>query len=377
MSGGGQPMIPSAHPGASYLRLQKEIDGAVARVLAGGMYVLGTEGEAFEREFAAYIGVAHAVGVANGTDAVELALRAAGIGPGDRVVTVAHTAVATIAAVERIGARPCLVDISPDSYTLDPEALQRALNTYARGARAVVPVHLYGHPADMDAIGAIAQAHGLAVVEDCAQAHGAVYRGRKAGSLGHVAAFSFYPTKNLGAFGDGGAVVTDDPGLADRLRLLRQYGWRERYVSEIPGVNSRLDEIQAAVLRVKLSRLDEDNRRRGELAVAYACGLAGLPLKLPTVRSGCLHVFHQYTLELDQREAWRDRLRREGIGTSVLYPVPVHLQPAYQGRLAGADRLPCTEAAAGRILSLPMFPELRNDQVQHVCQALNKGMTCP
>ena len=377
MTGGGQQMVPSANPGASYQRLQKEIDGAVARVLAGGMYILGEEGEAFEQEFAAYIGVAHAVGVASGTDAVELALRAVGIGPGDLVVTVAHTAVATISAVERVGARPCLVDISPDSYTLDPEALQTALNTYARGARAVIPVHIYGHPADMEAIGSVAQAHGLAVVEDCAQAHGAVYRGRKAGSLGHVAAFSFYPTKNLGAFGDGGAVVTDDPALAERVRLLRQYGWRERYISEIPGMNSRLDEIQAAVLRVKLSRLDADNQRRIELAMAYARGLAGLPLRLPIVRPGCRHVFHQYTLELDRRGAWQDHLRRQGIGTSVLYPVPVHLQPAYRGRLAGADHLPCTEAAAGRILSLPMFPELRDDQVRHVCQVMTTGIPSP
>ena len=363
-------MIPVASPHRSYLAHQEEIDAAVSRVLASGGYILGREGEAFEREFADYVGVAHAVGVANGTDAVELALRAAGIGPGDRVVTVSHTAVATVAAIERIGACPCLVDISPDSYTLDPVALRCALEGSARGARAVVPVHLYGHPADMEAILEIAQENKLAVVEDCSQAHGAVYRGRRVGSIGHLSAFSFYPTKNLGAMGDGGAVATSDPALADRLRLLRQYGWRERYISEIQGLNSRLDEMQAAILRVKLGHLDADNARRREIAGQYDAGLAGLSLRQPTVATGCEHVFHQYTIEASGRDELQQALHGQGIGTAILYPMPIHMQPAYRGRLPGADRLPCTEAAAGRILSLPIYPELQDEQVDSICRVL-------
>jgi dTDP-4-amino-4,6-dideoxygalactose transaminase len=364
-----QPIL-SANPGAGYQRLKAELDAAVARVLQSGWYILGRENEAFEQEFAHYLGAAHALGVANGTDAVELALRAAGIGPGDLVVTVAHTAVATVAAIERIGARPYLVDISPATYTLNPAALQGAVAGPAKGARAVVPVHLYGHPADMDAILKIAHENKLTVVEDCAQAHGAFYRGRRTGTIGQLSAFSFYPTKNLGALGDGGAVATHDPALAERVRLLRQYGWRERYVSEIPGLNSRLDEMQAAILRVKLAHLDAANARRRQIAAHYSQGLAGLPLRLPTTAAGCEHVFHQYTIETDQRDALQQTLHKAGIGSAVLYPVPIHLQPAYRGRLQGADRLPCTEAAAGRILSLPMYPELEDEQIASVCRTI-------
>lgn len=368
------PMIPVASPHQSFLAHREEIEAAASRVLASGWYILGGEGEAFEREFAGHVGVAHAVGVANGTDAVELALRAAGIGPGDRVVTVSHTAVATVAAIERIGARPCLADVSPESYTLDPAALRVALEGSARGARAVVPVHLYGHPADMEAILGTARDFNLAVVEDCAQAHGAADRGRRVGSIGHLAAFSFYPTKNLGAMGDGGAVATRDPALADRLRLLRQYGWRERYISEIPGGNSRLDEVQAAILRVKLAHLDAGNARRREIAGRYDAGLGGLPLKRPAVAARCEHVFHQYTIEVGDRDRLQQILRDQGIGTAVLYPVPIHLQPAYRGRLPGADRLPCTEAAAGRILSLPIYPELQDEQVDFICDRIRRAV---
>ena len=270
--------IPFLDLTAAYRRLQAEIDAALGRVAAGGRYILGDEVAAFESEFAAYLGLDHAVGVASGTDAVMLALRACGVGPGDEVITVSHTAVATVAAIELCGATPRLVDIDAATFTMAPAAFAAALTPRTK---AMIVVHLYGNPADMDAIIPIARAHGLAVIEDCAQAHGARYRGRLVGALGDVAAFSFYPTKNLAALGDGGAVATNRPEIADRLRQLRQYGWRERYISEIPGTNSRLDELQAAVLRVRLRRLDEENDARRRLAAAYTQALAGLPVTTP------------------------------------------------------------------------------------------------
>jgi dTDP-4-amino-4,6-dideoxygalactose transaminase len=373
MSASPAAILP-ANPGAGYRRLKSEIDAAVARVLNSGWYIMGREGEAFEREFAAYLGVSNVVGVANGTDAVELALRIAGVAAGDTVVTVSHTAVATVAAIERIGARPILVDTCPGTYTMDPRRLQDAMGGAAYGARAIVPVHLYGHPADMDPILEIARSYNVPVVEDCAQAHGATYGGRRVGSLGRLSAFSFYPTKNLGALGDGGAVATSDPALADRLRQLRQYGWRKRYISDIPGVNSRLDEIQASVLRVKLPQLDADNARRQRIARLYDRGLSGLPLQLPATSPNCRHVYHQYTVEVDRRDALRQALRAKGIETAVLYPVPIHMQPAYRGRLGNGCHLPHTDAGASRILSLPMYPEMADEQVSFVCDAIRKAL---
>jgi dTDP-4-amino-4,6-dideoxygalactose transaminase len=368
------PAIPSADPGAACRRLRTEIDAAIARVLDRGRYVLDEEVEAFEREFAAATGARHAIGVGNGTDGLELALRAVGIGPGDEVITVSHTSVAIVAAIERIGGRPRLVDVSPGRWTMDPDALRRAVEGPARKARAVVPVHLYGHPAEMDAILEISRSHGLEVVEDCAQAHGGLYRGERVGSLGAASAFSFYPTKNLGALGDGGAVVTDDDAIAERVRHLRQYGWRERYVSEVTGCNSRLDEIQAAILRVKLPHLEADNAMRRHLAALYARGLAGLPLAVPTTASDCVHVFHQHAIETDHRDALRRSLADRGIGSSVLYPVPIHLQPAYRHRLEPAGPLPCSEAAAARLLCLPIHPELEDRQIETVCGAVAESL---
>lgn len=368
------PAIPSADPAAACRRLRKDIDAAIARVLDRGRYVLDEEVEAFEREFAAATGVRHAIGVGNGTDGLELALRAVGIGPGDEVITVSHTSVAIVAAIERIGGRPRLVDVSPGRWTMDPDALRHAVEGPARKARAVVPVHLYGHPADMDAILEISRSHGLAVVEDCAQAHGAVHAHARVGSLGAASAFSFYPTKNLGALGDGGAVVTDDDAIAERVRRLRQYGWRERYVSDVNGCNSRLDEIQAAILRVKLPHLEADNARRRRLATIYARGLAGLPLKVPTTASDCVHVFHQHAIETDRRDALRRSLADRGIGSSVLYPVPIHQQPAYRHRLEPAGPLPCSEAAAARLLCLPIHPELEDRQIETVCRAVAESL---
>jgi dTDP-4-amino-4,6-dideoxygalactose transaminase len=363
--------IPQTDPRANYLAHRAEIDAAIASALESGRYILGEQVTAFEREFAAYLGVRHAIGVGSGTDALHLALRACGMGPGLPVFTVAHTAVATVAAIEMCGATPVLVDISRTDFTMDPNRLAEAVKTSrfsplqcAPFRGAVIPVHLYGHPADTAAILAIARRHDLAVVEDCAQSHGAAEGGRMTGAVGDIAAFSFYPTKNLGALGDGGAVVTSDPNLAERVRLLREYGWRQRYVSDIPGVNSRLDELQAAILRVKLRHLDAENARRRRIAAEYDRLLAGSGLALPQVRPGVTHVYHQYVVRTAGRDALQAYLRARGIGALIHYPVPVHLQPAYAGRLRGTEALSETEAAAREVLSLPMFPELTDEQVR-------------
>ena len=359
--------IPLVDLKSAYARLRAEIDAATARVLAGGWYILGPEVSAFEAEFAAYLGAGHAVGVASGTDAVLLALRALGVGPGDEVITVAHTAVATVAAIALAGATPCFVDIDTATYTLDPGRLEAAITPRTR---AIVPVHLYGAPADMQPILAIAQAHGLLVIEDCAQAHGATTDGRRAGTLGDAAAFSFYPTKNLGALGDGGAVVTKRPEVAERLRLLRQYGWRERYVSDIEGYNSRLDELQAAILRVRLRHLDAENAARRRLAAQYDAALADLPLALPAAWPEEGAVYHLYVVAADERDALAAYLAAQGIGTGVHYPVPIHCQPAYAHFGYGPGSLPATEAAAARVLSLPMYPDLPAAAVDQVAAAI-------
>jgi dTDP-4-amino-4,6-dideoxygalactose transaminase len=366
------PWLPAAHPQASYFAHQAEIDAAIHQVLRSGWYVLGQEVAAFEQEFASYLGVRDAIGVGSGTDALVLALRAAGVEPGDAVLTVSQTAVATVAAVELTGARPMLAEIDPETFTLDPESLDAALKTSGGDRlKAVIVVHLYGHPADLSAILDIAGRHGVKVIEDCAQAHGAAWQGRKVGALGsHLAAFSFYPTKNLGALGDGGAVVTNDPEIADQVRRLRQYGWRERYVSEVPGMNSRLDELQAAVLRVKLRYLEQENGRRREIAAAYNALLADTPLRLPQVRPGATHVYHQYVVRSRERDQLRAFLEADGIGTMIHYPIPVHLQPAYRGRVALAGRLARTEALCREILSLPMYPHLTDADVERVGGAI-------
>jgi dTDP-4-amino-4,6-dideoxygalactose transaminase len=362
-----QYIIPLVDLQAAYSRLQPEIDAAVGRVMAGGWYILGPEVEAFETEFAAYLGVDHAVGVASGTDAVLLALRACSVGPGDEVITVSHTAVATVAAIELCGAAPRLVDIDLASFTMAPAALAAAVTPRTR---AVIPVHLYGQPADMDAILAIAREHNLIVIEDCAQAHGARYRGRMVGTMGDAAAFSFYPTKNLGATGDGGAVATNRPDVAERLRLLRQYGWRERYVSDVAGYNSRLDELQAAILRVRLRYLDEENMARRRLAANYTVALAGSGVATPPERPGDCDVYHLYVIRAELRDALKTYLQGRGIMTAIHYPIPVHLQPAYHRLGYGPGSLPATEEAAQTILSLPMFPDLPDEWASAVAAAV-------
>jgi dTDP-3-amino-3,4,6-trideoxy-alpha-D-glucose transaminase len=360
-------MIPPIDLKRQYASIKDEVEAAVTRVLEGGWYILGEEVTAFEHEFAAYCAVAHAVGVGSGTDALHLALAACGVGSGDEVITVSHTAVATVAAIELAGARPVLVDIDPTCYTLDPDRLEAAIT---RRTRAVIPVHLYGCPADLGPIMEIAQRHDLFVVEDCAQAHGAAYQGRKVGSWGHVAAFSFYPTKNLGACGDGGMVTTNDPELAERVRLLRQYGWRERYVSNVRGLNSRLDELQAAILRVKLRHLGEWNEGRRRLARLYDERLAGSGVVTPHEPEDAVHVYHLYVVRHPRRDELRASLRGQGIGSLIHYPVPVHLQPAYRDLGYQAGDFPSTEAAAREVLSLPLYPKLREAEVTAVADAV-------
>ena len=369
--------IPQTDPRAGYLAQRAAIDAAIARVLEGGIYILGQEVAAFEAAFAAFVGVTHAVGVGNGTDAIELALRACGVGAGDLVFTVSHTAVATVAAIERTGATAALIDVEPGTYTIAPHELSRALRMPPKGRpAAVLPVHLYGQPADLSALSDIARTHGLRLIEDCAQSHGALWCGRPVGSVGDIGCFSFYPTKNLGALGDGGMVVTNDPTLASAAREIREYGWRERYISARVGINSRLDAIQAAILGVKLKRLAADNSRRQAIATRYDVGLAGLPLAVPTRRPNATHVFHQYVIRLAGRDLLRDRLRGAGIGTGIHYPAPVHRQPAYEGRLVpGPLGLGVTERAAAQILSLPIYPQLSDEAVERVIAEIRRFFT--
>lgn len=360
-------MILCGNPQAQYQAHKAEIDAAFLRVLDKGWYILGEESKLFEAEFAAYIGVAHGIGVGSGTEALQIALIACGVGPGDEVITVSHTAVATVAAIELTGATPVLVDIEPDYFTLDPEKLESAISPRTK---AIIPVHLYGQSADLTPILEIARRHGIRVIEDCAQAHGAMYGGRRVGAWGDIACFSFYPTKNLGALGDGGMVVTNDPALAERARLLREYGWAERYVSHIAGLNSRLDEVQAAVLRVKLRYLDADNAARAHLAQDYDRAFVDARLNKPKRRLNATHVYHLYVIRCPDRDVLQTHLKTQGVGALIHYPVPVHLQPAYKGRLRGSDILFETERAARDVLSLPMYPELEASECEKVINAV-------
>lgn len=360
-------MLRSADPRAAFLANEAAVRDAIDRVLSSGRYILGAEVEAFEEEFAHYLGGGFTVGVGNGTDAIELALRAAGVRPGDLVATVANTVSATAAGVGQLGAQPVFVEIDESTMLMSPDALDECLGRHGGRVRAVVPVHLYGNPADMPALLEVAGSHGARVVEDCAQAHGAAIEGRKAGTFGDLAAFSFYPTKNLGALGDGGAVFTRDSGLAEQVRLLRQYGWRTRYVSEIPGRNSRLDEMQAAILRARLERLDEDNAVRGVLAARYLEQLASSSLHLPGVRDGAAPVWHQFAVRAAARDRLREALYADGIECAVLYPVPLHHQPAW---LDPDTSLPITEKTCSAVLCLPCHGGITPADADRVCDAL-------
>jgi len=363
--------LPVVDPAAALAPHLDDVRAAVEGVLASGWFILGEQVIHLEREFSAACGAAYGVGVASGTDAVALALEGCTVGAGDAVLTVSHTAVATVAAIESTGATPVLVDIDSGSFTMSPVALESAIGSHDGSTlKAVVAVHLYGNPAPMAEIERVAEAHGLSVVEDAAQAHGASIDGRVVGSLGRVAAFSFYPTKNLGGIGDGGIVVTSDEGVQDRVRELRQYGWKERYISEVSGRNSRLDEVQAAVLRTLLPHLASSNEHRQAVARRYDEGLASAPVTTPAPAApGSRHVYHQYVVRTPERDRLRAHLAGRGIGTAVLYPAPVHRQPAYR-HLEPPQGLPITEKVCAEILSLPMGAHVSLEAADSVVDAV-------
>lgn len=363
-------MIPFLDLRAAYLELKPGIDAATARVLDSGWYILGPELEAFEAEWAAYCEARHAVGLANGLDALTLALRALEIGSGDEVIVPSNTYIATWLAVSGVGAVPVPVEPDPATYNIDPVRIAAAITPRTR---AICPVHLYGQPADMDPILGIARAHGLRVVEDAAQAHGARYKGRRIGAHGDIACWSFYPGKNLGALGDAGAVTTDDEGLAERIRLLRNYGSRQKYVNEEAGVNSRLDPVQAAVLRVKLSVLDDWTERRRAIAAAYADGLAGRGLTLPHVPDWAEPAWHLYVVRSPERDALQAQLHEAGVGTLIHYPIPPHMQTAYAGLGMAPEALPLARRLADEVLSLPMGPHLTPQDMRKVIHSVTTG----
>jgi dTDP-4-amino-4,6-dideoxygalactose transaminase len=360
--------VPVLDMKSPYLELQPEMDAAYRRVMESGWYILGEELEAFENEYAAYIGVKHCVGVANGLEALELLLQAYEIGPGDEVLVPSNTYIATWLAVSRVGAVPVPVEPADGTYNIDPDRLEAAVTAKTR---AIMPVHLYGQTAVADQINAVANRHGLCVIEDAAQAHGAAYQGRKAGALGSAAAWSFYPGKNLGAQGDAGAITTDDDRIAEQVRLLRNYGSRKKYFNEVKGINSRLDPLQAAFLRVKLTVLDAWNDRRSQVAAAYLAGMQSVPgLILPRVAPGCTPCWHQFVVRHPQRDALQAHLQAQGIGTLIHYPVPPHLSQAYQDLGKSRGSYPAAEDIAQTVLSLPMGPHLPSNQVDEVIQAM-------
>jgi len=351
-----------------YLELKEELDSAYQRVMESGWYILGKEVEAFESEFAAYCETNYCIGVANGLDALHLIVRAYGIGPGDEVIVPANTYIATWLAVTHAGATPVPVEPDEGTYNIDPTRIEAAITPRTK---AIMVVHLYGQTADMDQINAIARKHGLKVIEDCAQAHGARYKGRRVGSLGDAAGFSFYPGKNLGAIGDGGAVTTNDPELAERIRVLRNYGSQIKYHNEVVGFNSRLDELQAALLRVKLTKLDEWNERRRHVAAKYMQGLSGQQqLTLPHVPEWAEPVWHLFVVRHAQRDALQMALVEAGIGTVIHYPIPPHLQLAYVGLNWDKGDFPLSELMAKEVISLPMGPHMYDAQVSQVITSL-------
>jgi len=372
--------VPVLDLKAQYQRIRQAIDDAVRSVLESGQFVLGPNVRALEQDLATFLGVARAITLASGTDALHLAIRALGIGAGDFVLTSPFTFVATATAISYTGARPVFADIHPGTFALHPDRAADYLAGMGPGpkpegrVKALLPVHLYGLSADMDPLLRIAREHRLRVVEDAAQAIGAEYRGRRVGGLGDVGCFSFYPTKNLGAFGDGGLATTQDPALGERILRLRVYGGRDRYVHEELGFNSRLDEIQAAILRVKLHFLAEWNARRRAIAARYREGLAGLPIGLPTESPDYVHVYHQFTIRVPDRDGVQRRLAGLGVRTTVYYPVPLHLQPMYRDLGYQVGDFPEAERAAREVLSLPIYPELMDAQVDEVVDACRRSV---
>ena len=361
-------MIPFADLQSQYRSIKGEIDAAVGRVLDSAQFILGEEVAAFERDFAQYCQVSETVAVNSGTSALHLALLAAGIGPGDEVITVPFTFVATVSAIGYTGARAVFVDIEPEYFTIDPAKIEAAITPRTR---AIMPVHLYGQPADMDPILEIASRHRLAVIEDAAQAHGAEYHGRRCGSLAEIAGFSFYPGKNLGAYGEGGGVTTTRADVAKTCRTLRDWGQEKRYEHRVKGFNYRMDGIQGAILRVKLRHLEAWTEKRQQVAAWYAETLDPESVRLPKARPGCRHVYHVFAVRTDDRDKLRDVLGAQGIQTGIHYPIPVHLQPAHADLGYHAGDFPNAEAAAREVLSLPLFPEMSRDQVETVASAVS------
>jgi dTDP-4-amino-4,6-dideoxygalactose transaminase len=364
--------VPFVDLHADYRALAEPIDAAIAGVLERSDFVLGGAVEEFEAAFAAYCDVGHAVGVDCGLSALELILKAYGIGPGDEVITAANTFIATAFAIDLCGARPVFVDIGPDTYNIDPDQIEAAITP---ATRAIIPVHLYGRPADMDAITSIARKHDLRVFEDACQAHGARYRGRRTGGLSDAAAFSFYPSKNLGAFGDAGMVVTDDPAIEERLRVLRNLGITSRHVHEFKGSNHRLDTFQAAILEAKLPHLDEANAARRTAAALYGQALTDLPVSLPSEAVDSDHVYHLYVIQVDDRDGLQRHLEREGVATGIHYPTPIHLQPAFRELGYSAGDFPVAESSARRILSLPMYPKIGPESVAYTADVVRSYLT--
>lgn len=359
-------MIQCANPSAQFQSYRKEIEEAALKVMRSNTYILGKEVLALEEEFASYIKAKYAIGVANGTDAIEIALRALEIGLGDEVITVSHTAVATVAAIEATGARPVLVDVDPVFYTLNPAQLSEVLSI---NTKAVIAVHLYGQPADLDEISNFCSNHSLFLVEDVSQAHGAKYRGKRLGSIGHIGCFSCYPTKNLGAIGDAGLISTNDEELAKKIRMLREYGWVDRK-SLIAGRNSRLDELQAAILRIKLKYLDKDNNKRVKLAKLYSSRLSKLSVCLPKIRDYSDPVFHLFVIQVSDQKNILKFLSLKGIHAGVHYPLPVHMHPTYLNRLNTAKDMSASETLVTKIVSLPMYPELQASEVEIVVDGI-------
>ena len=366
--------IPFLDLSAQYQEIRAEIDAAVLQVLASGRYILGPEVEALEAAMADRTGCAHAVSTASGTDALHLALRAAGVGPGDEVITSPFTFVATVEAILYTGARPVFADVDPVTLTLDPRQTEAAIGP---ATRAILPVHLYGCPADLDRLEKVAERHGVTIIEDAAQALGATINGRSVGSVGLAGCFSFYPTKNLGAAGDGGMVVTSDAAIAERVRMLRNHGTREPYKHHELGYNSRLDELQAAILRVKLGHLERWNGRRRFLAHRYAAALTGLPIQIPVDPPGRLSAYNMFTVRTARRDDLREALHLARIHTMVYYPRPLHLEAPYRGFGAGPGSLPVAEEAAATVLSLPCFPTLSDAQVERIAGVISAFFSPP
>ncbi len=361
-------MIPMNGFEIQYLSIKEEIDNAIQSVLQSGQYILGENVSSFEQEFAKYCGSDSAVGVGNGSDALKLALLALGIQSSDEVITVSNTAVATALAISSVGAKPVFVDINPETFTIDISQIEDKISDKTK---AIIPVHLFGHPVDMDPLMELADRYDLAIVEDACQAHGSEYKGRRVGSIGHIGCFSFYPTKNLGAFGDGGMVVTNDEKIAEKVSILRNYGQKNRYVHVLKGINSRLDELQAAILRVKLKHLDEWNEKRRSGAATYKKFLGDVDeVVCPIEKKFAKHVYHLFVVRTRKRDELQSFLRSRDIISLIHFPIPIHLQKSYEDLGISKGMLPVTERVAEEILSLPIYPELKKEQIEEVAESI-------